>query len=99
MVLAILEAKMVYSTDAIDAPEASRASCVGRYLEHWYDVKMDGFSFKDTHLEGNSGYVGYWCVEAAGIVAALGIDDRSFADHPHYPRDLVAFFRGKVRCD
>jgi PoNe immunity protein PoNi len=79
--------------DAIKAPSKSRASCIGRYLQTWYDVKMDGFSFKGNHLLKNSNYVGYWCVEAAGVVAALDIDDSSFADHPLYPRDLVAFFR------
>jgi hypothetical protein len=79
--------------DAIKAAPNSRASCIARYLQSWYDVKMEGFSFKDIHLVENSGYVGYWCVEAVGIVAALGIDDSSFADHPLYPRDLVEFFR------
>lgn len=79
--------------DAIKAPPDSRAGCIGRYLQSWYDVKMEGFAFKDTHLVENSDYVGYWCVEAAGIVAALDIEDSSFADHPLYPRDLVAFFR------
>ncbi len=57
---------------------------------------MKGFSFHGTHLVKHSGYPGYWCVEAAGVVAALGIDDSSFADHPHYPRDLVTFFRNAV---
>jgi PoNe immunity protein PoNi len=83
--------------DAINARPASRATCVADYLKNWYDTRMEGFTFKNTHLEENSGYVGYWCVEAAGIVAALDIDDSSFADHPLYPRDLVVFFRTSGR--
>ena len=85
--------------DATTAPEKALAECIATYLQSWYDVKMEGFSFKGNHLVENSGYAGYWCVEAAGMVVALGIDDRTFADHPLYPRDLVAFFRasGKGR--
>lgn len=66
---------------------------VREYLEVWYQTKMEGFSFKDAHLlDDQGGYVGYWCFEAAGTVAALGIEDGAFANHPHYPRDLVAFY-------
>ena len=55
---------------------------------------MDGLTVKDTHLtEDKADYVGYWCFEAAGLVAALDINDETFADHPHYPKDLVAFYR------
>jgi hypothetical protein len=27
------------------------------------------------------------------VVAALDINDETFAGHPHYPKDLVAFYR------
>jgi hypothetical protein len=84
--------------DALNAAEAARERCLREYLEVWYSVKMDGLSVKDTHLaEGRADYVGYWCFEAAGVVAALNIDDRTFAARPHYPRDLVAFYRGGAK--
>jgi Domain of unknown function (DUF1911)/Domain of unknown function (DUF1910) len=80
--------------DALKADGPTRERCVREYLDVWYSVKMEGLSLKDKHLvEGRVDYVGYWCFEAAGVVAALDIDDRTFASHPHYPRDLVAFFR------
>ena len=80
--------------DALNADETTREHCVREYLNVWYSEKMDGLSVKDTHLtEGRADYVGYWCFEAAGVVAALDIDDQTFADHPHYPRDLVRFYR------
>jgi hypothetical protein len=80
--------------DALDADGPSRERLIGEYLDVWYRVKMDGLLMKDKHLiDGRPDYVGYWCLEAAGVVAALGIDDITFADHPHYPRDLVAFYR------
>lgn len=78
--------------DAIRKSGVDRERDIADYLKRWYDDKMDGFSFKDAHLEKDSSYIGYWCVEAAGIVAALAIDDRRFASHPHYPRDLVSFY-------
>lgn len=80
--------------DALSADIPERARCVRDYLEVWYRIKLEGFSMKDKHLpHRRSDYLGYWCFEAAGVVAALNINDKTFADHPHYPRDLVAFYR------
>lgn len=84
--------------DALVADETVRESCVREYLEVWYAAKMEGVSVKGTHLvEGRADYVGYWCFEAAGVVAALNIDDTTFAHHPHYPRDLVLFYRERSK--
>jgi hypothetical protein len=68
---------------------------IRRYLDAWYREKMEGFLFVDKHLVETEtpDYVGYWCFEVAGVVAAIGIDDRPFADHVHYPADLVSYYR------
>jgi hypothetical protein len=80
--------------DALNAPEAERVEHVRWYLDVWYSVKMADLPFTHHHLlTDQPDYVGYWCIEAAGVVAALGIPDASFAEHPHYPKDLVAFYR------
>jgi hypothetical protein len=80
--------------DALNAATTERVRCVREYLNVWYSLKMEGLSVKGTHLtEGQADYVGYWCFEAAGVVAALDINDETFAGHPHYPKDLVAFYR------
>jgi len=80
--------------DALAAPEPARETCVARYLDLWYKDRVKDFSFHDLHLEpDSSAYVGYWCFEAAGVVAALDIDDGSFRSHPQYPKDLVAIYR------
>lgn len=74
---------------ALDAPTpAAAADALQLYLPLWCDERMDDMGFKIAD-EG----IGYWCFEAAGVVAALGIDDRSFATEPVYPADLVAFYR------
>jgi PoNe immunity proteins (PoNi), C-terminal/PoNe immunity protein (PoNi), N-terminal len=84
--------------DALKATTTARERCVREYLNVWYGEKMDGLSVKGTHLtEGQADYVGYWCFEAAGVVAALDINDETFADHPHYPKDLVAFYRERSK--
>lgn len=76
--------------DALDDREA-RSEMVAKYLMHWREKRVKDFGFILAHEK-----IGYWCFEAAGVVVALDIDDRTFADHPHYPRDLVAFARRKA---
>jgi Domain of unknown function (DUF1911)/Domain of unknown function (DUF1910) len=84
--------------DALIASGPEREECVRGYLNVWYSEKMDGLSIHGTHLtEDQADYVGYWCFEAAGVVAALNMNDRTFADHPHYPGELVAFYRSGER--
>lgn len=75
---------------ALEAAPAERAQHIAAYLPAWLPDRVDGFGFLLAHEK-----IGYWCFEAAGVVAALGIDDRSFAGDPHYPKDLVAFARRK----
>lgn len=70
---------------ALDAPAPQRARTIGDYLKVWPERTRE-FGFRISQQK-----LGYWCFEAAGIVAALGIDDASFAGDPHYPRDLVKF--------
>jgi hypothetical protein len=82
---------------ALSGSGVERERLVHDYLSVWYSVKMEGFIFKDGHIRGGTDYVGYWCFEAAGVAAALNIDDRTFADHPHYPRDLVVFYRTEAK--
>ncbi len=77
-----------------ESAAGSRERSIAEYLKVWYSERMEGFVFKDMHLVRDpSAYIGYWCFEAAGVVAALGIDDASFSSHPHYPKDLVASYR------
>jgi Domain of unknown function (DUF1911) len=77
----------LYAAVEASAP-ADAGAALRDYLRVWLDDRMDDMGFK-TYDEG----LGYWCFEAAGVVAALDLDDGSFADEPVYPRDLVAFYR------
>jgi Domain of unknown function (DUF1911)/Domain of unknown function (DUF1910) len=74
---------------ASDAPtQAAAADAIRQYLPIWLGKWTDDMDFKVAD-EG----LGYWCFEAAGVVAALDLDDNAFADEQVYPRDLVAFYR------
>ncbi|WP_353057293.1 PoNe immunity protein domain-containing protein [Salinicola sp. JS01] len=44
-------------------------------------------------------YVGYWCFEAALVVALHDIGGANFRDHPFYPADLVRHYRGRYRSN
>ena len=70
------------------ATESAATAALSQYVPVWLGKWMDDMDFKIAE-EG----LGHWCFEAAGVVAALDLDDSSFADDPVYPRDLVAFYR------
>lgn len=67
-----------------------RPAMMKKYIETWY-AKSKFKGWHDLHKYEDHGYVGYWSLESALIVRLLGIDDKEFADHPHYPKDLARF--------
>lgn len=86
---------------AIDAPAAKQASLLKDFVDHWY-AELDRpakrgmpamyrrpywYKYNDN-LEGGA-YFGFWCVEAAAVVKAFGLDDSLCLGHPNYPGDLL----------
>ncbi len=76
--------------DSLDAPAPQRAHAVGAYLQGW-SKRMRAFSWADETYRGD-GAVGRWSWEVACCVMIFGIDDGSFREHRHYPRDAVDHF-------
>lgn len=88
---------------AIDAPRPKQAALLNEFVENWYTdlakaVKSgrqkQGYPIRQpywytyqTPMKG--AYFGYWCLEAAAVVQAFGLDDRLCLGHPHYPGDLL----------
>jgi hypothetical protein len=74
--------------DALDASGDEQTRLIEDFLARWYDGMGPAY-WHGSHRRRDAGYFGYWCFELAAFVKGLGIDDRAFANHPHYPRDLV----------
>ncbi len=76
------------------------SSHVKKYLSNWYK-RTDQFTWHGSgdnleevvKLNNVYPYFGYWCFEAAAIVAIQNIDDSPFREHEHYPKDLVEYYR------
>jgi hypothetical protein len=76
---------------AIDASGAEQAKLMEKFLKTWYAAmgKLGAYWY-DTHKKKDGGFLGYWSIEAAGVVSAFGIDDQPFRNMPYYPKDLVS---------
>ena len=61
-----------------------------QFLSDWYRDRS-ALYWHDNHKgPDGGGFFGYWALEAAAVVALFGIDDATFRDMRHYPKDLVA---------
>ena len=78
--------------DAILAADPEKPKLMATFLKSWYPAmgKLKIY-WHDSHKgpEGG-GFFGYWCIEAAGVVKAFSINDETFRDLPHYPKDMVS---------
>ena len=77
--------------DATIASESEESKLVATYLKGWYPAMGKlGMYWHDNHKgPQGGGFFGYWCLEAAAVVKAFGIDDADFRNAPYYPKDLV----------
>jgi hypothetical protein len=75
----------------IDAAAEARPALLKTYVENWYKKHMRGSALYGT--DKSEAYDGYWSFEAALVAMLWDIDDSAFADHPHYPADLVRHYR------
>ncbi len=81
--------------EVIAAPPEQRPDQLKRYVEGWYK-KMKPIYWHDNHKGAEGAYFGYWCFEAALVAMLWNIDDSAFAEHPHYPVDLVRYYRAQT---
>ena len=75
----------------VDASAEARPALLKTYVENWYKKHMRGSALHGT--DKSEAYVGYWCFEAALVAMLWDIDDGTFAEHPHYPDDVVRHYR------
>ncbi|HEX7315413.1 MAG TPA: PoNe immunity protein domain-containing protein [Pyrinomonadaceae bacterium] len=75
---------------ATEASAGEREAFVAEFLRVWYPSMADAYWHESHRGPDGGGFFGYWCIEAAGAVRAFGIDDASFREMRHYPKDLVS---------
>lgn len=76
--------------------ESDGSSPLKRYLYDWYQTydNRDGAGvFGIGSHKKMVRYAGYWCWAAAAVSVMMDIDDSSFRDHQHYPKDLADWAR------
>jgi hypothetical protein len=56
--------------------------------EDWYK-NHKGAAWFDNHRSKSNTYFGYWSFESAAVVKIRGLDDSTFRDGNHYPKDLL----------
>lgn len=76
--------------DAIGAADGERPKLIASFLKTWYPSlgKLKVYWYDCHKGPEGGGFFGYWCLEAAAVVKAFGIDDQTFRDAPYYPKDL-----------
>ncbi len=73
----------------LDAQPDKRPGLLKKYLDSWPKRLGDQGPEGRRPKHQTPGYRGYWCFEAAAVVAAFGIDDSGFIDHEYYPGELM----------
>ena len=80
--------------DCVKAEPEQRPGLMTQFLKRWYKgqkecdwwgshIRRPGTTVLDT------GFFGYWAFEAALVTFLWDIDDSSYRDLPHYPKDLA----------
>lgn len=73
----------------LDAEPDKRPGLLKKYLDSWPRRLGPRGPEGPWPMHQSSEYRGYWCFEAAAVVAAFGIDDSGFIDHEYYPGELM----------
>ncbi|MCW8200585.1 DUF1911 domain-containing protein [Verminephrobacter aporrectodeae subsp. tuberculatae] len=82
--------------DALAQPPEQRSAALAAHMDNWYRL-MRPLGWKPKHARSKSYFFCDFAFEVALAVCAYDIDDSSFRDHPHYPRDLVDHYREHIR--
>ena len=90
---------------AMDAPRDKQAKLLKGFVDHWFSElgqfskqtrvpqltpykHPHWYNFAKHNLDGGA-YFGQWCLEAAAVAKAFGLDDSLCLGHRHYPGDFL----------
>ncbi len=76
-------------------PSSEREFHMKKFVEGWLEGnrKETTLPIYNNDQNKHNTYVDYWCWEAMAASVVLGIDDRTFRDHPNYPKDFADWVR------
>ena len=84
--------------DCIKAEPEQRPALMTAFLKRWFKGQKE-CDWWGSHINRrgtpvlDTGFFGYWAFEAALVTYLWDIDDTSFRDLPHYPKDLIDYAR------
>lgn len=84
--------------DCIKAEPAGRPALMTQFLKRWFKGQKE-CDWWGSHINRrgtpvlDTGFFGYWAFEAALVTYLWDIDDSSYRDLPHYPKDLIDYAR------
>lgn len=90
--------------DCIKAEPEQRPALMTQFLKRWFKGQKE-CDWWGSHIPRkgttilDTGFFGYWAFEAALVTYLWDIDDSSYRDLPHYPKDLIDFARANAQRD
>jgi len=77
-----------------ETDDFARQGYLTRFLKGWLkEMRSSTDPAYNNHNNKHNIYFGYWCWEAAAVAVMMDIDDATFRDHEHYPKDLADWAR------
>lgn len=93
-----------YLLDCVKAEPEARPALMTQFLKRWFKGQKE-CDWWGSHINRKggpilkTGFFGYWAFEAALVTYLWDIDDSSYRDLPHYPKDLIDFARANAQRD
>lgn len=84
--------------DCMKAEPEERPALMVQFLKRWFKGQKE-CDWWGSHIPRkgttvlDTGFFGYWAFEAALVTYLWDIDDSSYRDLPHYPKDLIDYAR------
>jgi Domain of unknown function (DUF1911)/Domain of unknown function (DUF1910) len=84
--------------DCIKAEPDERPALMTKFLKRWFKGQKE-CDWWGSHINRrgtpvlDTGFFGYWAFEAALVTYLWDIDDSTYRDLPHYPKDLIDYAR------
>ena len=88
--------------DCIKAEPEQRPALMTQFLKRWFKGQKE-CDWWGSHIPRkgttvlDTGFFGYWAFEAALVTYLWDIDDSSYRDLQHYPKDLIDFARANAQ--